>query len=161
MPTLWFLFGAAFFGAASAPLDGEVLQHFSRSPFSEKAMVNSLVLLPIAAFGFLIVTYPITRGTFPSGLGISIYHTSSLRQAIATLHYEPFDFLLTTSMLRNAIVPILVLTASLAFAGQMLLLANPHAEFVDVTGFTSYFHFKLNTGVLFLRNMRLYWRCRK
>lgn len=70
-PTAWFVFGAAFFGTASLPLDDDVFPDFYKLPRSEAAQAVFLPLLPIAAFGFLIVTNSITRGTFRSALGIS------------------------------------------------------------------------------------------
>ncbi|KAG6353414.1 hypothetical protein INS49_005595 [Diaporthe citri] len=110
-PTAWFAFGASFFCAASGPIDGEVLQMFYKLSLSAQAEADFLVLLPLAAFGYLVVKYPITR------------------------------------------VPILALTAGLAFAGHMLLVKYFEAETVDDDS-----RFRLDAGALFLRNMMFYWQ---
>lgn len=65
-------------------------------------------------------------------------------------------------MLRHPIVPILGLTASLVFTGQMLILNTSHLEYSSYAAYVhSEFYFNLNTGMLLLRNMVLYWQyCR-
>lgn len=65
-PTTWFVFAASFFGSASLHIDRDVMLHFYTLKPSEQAKAEYLILLPIAAFGFLIVKASITRGTFLS-----------------------------------------------------------------------------------------------
>lgn len=70
-PTTWFVFWATFCGAAIVPLDSDVLPQFYGLVAPKQAIGNLLVLLPIVAFGFLVILNPIARGTFLSALGTS------------------------------------------------------------------------------------------
>lgn len=88
-PTAWFVFGAAFFGAASVPLDDTMVQNFHGSYPTHRAETTFLILLPIAALGSLLVRIPITRGTFSSAPS-----TSQLPHLFLFLHAHPLHFVL-------------------------------------------------------------------
>lgn len=69
------------------------------------------------------------------------------------------SFVLTHSVLRHVTVPVLILNASLAFAGRMLIVNDSRVEFGSY-GY-EYFYIEPNTGALFLRNFIFYWQYRK
>lgn len=72
----------------------------------------------------------------------------------------PYDFILTTFVLGHAVVPVLAITASLAFAGRMLILNKPYVNIYE-HGYSTRFYLTVNTGMLILRNMMFYWQYRK